>query len=102
MSNIEWQERIVDGQFLVDSGLLYMINREILHPIGLALSVTTDGKLLIKAMLDKPEEMIFKKEMVIKGYAKFKQFMLSFGNQQIEKRQEKLGWGTQPQIYGEK
>jgi hypothetical protein len=100
MSDSKQPEQI-SGQFLVDSGLLYIINREILHPVGLALTVTNNGAILLKSALDNPEIMVFNRETVIAGYAKFKKFMASLGNQNMDIRKEKLGWTTQSQIYGE-
>jgi hypothetical protein len=91
----------ISGQFLIDSGLLYMINREILHPVGLALSITSNGTILLKSALDNPAIMVFNRETVITGYAKFKKFMKTLGNRQMDIRKDKLGWTTQPQIYGE-
>jgi hypothetical protein len=97
----QWRERQVDGQYLVDSGLLYMINRDYLHPVGLALTVKS-GAICLKDSRLEPEKMIFTKEVVIAGYAKLRKFMEEFGNAQMERRVTELGWSTQPQLYGEK
>jgi hypothetical protein len=101
-NNEQWNQRPVDSKFLIDSGLLYIINRDFMHPLGLALTINKEGSISIKDCRAEPEKMTFTRDVVVAGYKKLRKFMEEFGNLQMDKRIAKLGWSTQPQIYGEK
>lgn len=69
--------------FLLTSGLLFEINRRILHPYGLALSVTVDSEtdkpttafaVQIWDNTDDPEGISFEEETFKAGLAKFQAF----------------------------
>jgi hypothetical protein len=96
---LDWSKRVADEQFLLDSGLLFDINRQMLHPIGLSLVVVkqTDGtlRLKLKDSREKPEAFFYKKEEYETAYWKYKKFMKDYGYKQWRKREEKLGWGLQ-------
>lgn len=86
-------------RFLIDSGLLFEINRATLHIFGIALaaSTNTDGqlKLLLKDSRSDPAALTFTCEEFTAGKAKLQAFLTSFGHAQLEKRRKKLGFGTQ-------
>lgn len=94
-----WMERPADIKFLLDSGLLYMINKEVLHPVGLALVAKQkqDGTLSlgIKDSRSEPHLLAYNKVDYGKAQDKFRKFMKEFGNGQLDKRRKHLGWGTQ-------
>lgn len=96
---ISWKDRTIDPQFLIDSGLLFEINRTILHPVGLALTIKKDeqGKqaISIKDNREAPEQLIFGKDLRDACKAKLSKFMQEFGNAQIDKRIKRLGWACQ-------
>lgn len=88
------------AKFLDESGLLFTINRDILHPLGLAMSVTEDeqgsymGKMWV---VDAPEGIIFSQETFDEGVRKYNQFLLSIGvDKKLRTRREKLGYVVQP------
>lgn len=91
------------ARFLVDSGLLFEINRQILHPLGLALSVDVDpdnSKWLAidgiyKVSSDDKEGFIFDEETFKLGARKLELFMLKEGSKKIEDRKESLGYVVQ-------
>lgn len=90
---MEWEKRVIDANFLIDSGLVFEINRTILHLVGLALTVE-DNKLTLLDRRNTPEYK-FNKEVYTMGEEKLKRFMTEFGNKQMEKRRKKLGYGYQ-------
>jgi hypothetical protein len=73
------------ANFLVDSGLLFEINRRILHPLGLALCVTTseeeipnEGPSSTFSILDAredPEGWCFEDDTYLEGKAKLDAFL---------------------------
>ena len=95
----QWLEKPADIQFLLDSGLLFVINREVLHPLGLALIAKKDeqGKvgLAVKDGREKPEELLFANPVRDACQLKLRQFMKAFGHTQMHKRRKALGWACQ-------
>lgn len=115
------QPKRIEPQFLLDSGLLFAINYQILHPLGLALEVyiadeendlylITEGKdkdpLKVKMgkvalgqiwdYREDEEGMTFEEKTYIEGKKKYNEFMNSFGTKRIRDRLEKLGFILQP------
>ncbi len=111
----------IEPQFLLDSGLLFAINHQILHPLGLALEVyctdkendlflITEGKdknpmkvKMGKVALgqiwdyrDNEEGMTFEEKTFEEGIKKYNEFMNNFGTEKIRTRLEKLGFILQP------
>lgn len=85
------------AQFLLDSGLLFEINRQILHPFGLALPVEIDddGKAAFGEIIDfrsDPEGFVYDEEAFEVGKIKYSQFLAEFGNERLETRRELLGY----------
>lgn len=95
------------ANFLCDSGLLFEINRRILHPMGLALAVQfpDDGELdpsLETATINildnrnDPEGWVFDEETLTEGQAKLEKFVAENGIvQKLMTRRAQLGFVTQ-------
>ena len=85
-------------RFMVDNGLLFEINRKVLHPLGLALIIDVDynnrRKLAITGLIetDDPEGFIFDEETFELGMEKFSKYMKRIGDKRLESRQEKFGF----------
>ncbi len=90
-----WASKPADVKFLLDSGLLFEINRQVLHPLGLALTAKLDGSLQIKDSRAKPELLLFSQELLRSCRLKFKQFMAAYGNKQMDRRAKLLGQSCQ-------
>ncbi|MEW6555103.1 MAG: hypothetical protein AB1384_12555 [Actinomycetota bacterium] len=92
-------------RFLLDSGLLFEINRSILHPYGLALNLSiTEAKedeseqVQIAGLLDyrdDPEGIIFAPETYEQGLKKYEAFWQE-NQARLEERVERLGFIVQP------
>lgn len=100
MSETNWAERSADFKFLADSGLLFEINRSILHLFGLALTLKQDenGVITLGELKDcrsQPETLLFDQATYTIGNDKLKAFMMEFGNRQLERREAALGFGCQ-------
>jgi hypothetical protein len=95
-------KRIKSAKFLLDSGLLFEINRRVLHPFGLALEVISDNNgnpLHIGDLWDyrnDPEGIIFGDDILEAGSAKFEKFLEEFGNAKLKERVKALGYIVQP------
>lgn len=92
--------RIPAGQFLLDSGLLFEINRTILHPLGLALEVQVnpDGPAEFGDLWDyrdDPEGMLYGPENFAAGRAKYYATMRAWGHTKREERRRRLGYVVQ-------
>lgn len=91
----DWSKAEIDCDFLVDSGLLFEMNRQMLHPVGIAAMVckAPDGtkRLAFKDYRDAPESAVFDPGVLELGRRKFVRFMKSFGHRQMDRRSRKLG-----------
>lgn len=111
----------IDPKFLADSGLLFKINRDILHPFGLALEIyqgyqSAELKMIVKEddgteredkvsfeaplgqvwdYRDDPEGMLYDLKTLCHGEEKLKKFMEEFGNQKIVQRKHEIGFVRQ-------
>ena len=91
-------------QFLLDSGLLFTINHQILSPFGLVLAINLgdnqeEDEMSIDGIWDyrdNPEGIIFDNETFIVGSEKFQKFMDEFGEEKLQKRHDVLGYIHQP------
>ena len=87
------------GVFLLETGLLYEINRTILHPLGLALEVEIDkdGSRVggLWDFRDDPEGIIYGKKMLEAGEAKYMKYMKSVGVAKMKSREAALGFVVQ-------
>src|SRR5690606_6431924 len=87
-------------RFLVDNGLIFEINRKVLHPLGLALEVgihpdnskwvTIQG---VSTVDDSDEEgFLYDEETYKVGAEKYKAFMDKVGNERVSLREGVLGY----------
>jgi hypothetical protein len=93
--------RIPAGEFLLTTGLLFEINRKILHPFGLALEVMEQEDemgqhhiVVSEGLLDlrsDPEGIIFGERAFIEGKNRLNKFLDEYGRQKLLLRKEKLG-----------
>jgi len=85
------------GQFLSDTGLLYEINRRVLHPFGLALEIiknTETGDVNIGGIWDYrdcEEGIEFQHSEQEIGEKKYWKFIVDHGIEKLLKRYEALG-----------
>jgi len=97
---VKKNKTIPAAEFLYNSGLLFEINRLLLHPIGLALQVELDdnGKVRplrnIQDFRDEPEGLIFPEEAVIAGQEKLATFMQTV-KKPLTIREKMLGFVVQ-------
>ncbi len=90
------------GEFLIDSGLLFEINRRVLHPYGLALAVTADTTqeprtaepMMVWDYRDDPEGINFADEGLREGEAKLAATVEAFQGK-FGMRREALGYVIQ-------
>lgn len=92
-----WIEDEINADYLLNSGLLFEINRTYLHPVGIALTVK-NHQLQFKDSREYPENLFFDKETMIKGYEKARMFWSEYGTKQNSIREKKLGSGVQPWV----
>lgn len=90
------------GQFLYESGLLFEINRRVLHPLGMALMLEWDelaGEYVLTNSLwdnsDHPHGLRFDDATLLMGEEKLWQFMEEFGVGKMQERQRELGFVVQ-------
>lgn len=85
-------------KFLLDNGLIFEINRRVLHPFGLALVVDIDREnrrqLAITALAETedPEGFLYDAEAFGVGIEKFEKFLRKTGQARLDSRKEKLGF----------
>ncbi len=90
-----------DAKFLLDSGLLFEINRRVLHPLGLALVVIydeeTDTATLSQELweVDDPEGIIFDDDLLVPAEARLKAYMDKEGDAKHLQRKKTLGYVVQ-------
>ena len=94
------ERKYMDLDELRSSGLLFHINKEILHPIGLALEVTVeeDGSSRISGVWDArddPEGITYVDEVLVNGIAKYEFYMERQGGTAMARRLKALGFIVQ-------
>lgn len=77
---------------LLETGLLFEINRKILHPFGLALSPTEKNELELIRGIDDPEGFVYDEETFITSSRKFSEFFSKHGEALLAKRKWNLGY----------
>lgn len=93
--------KTVTPKELLDWGLIFEINRSVLHPLGLAIAVemTEKGEVFFSNGVwdsrDDPEGIIFAKDAFERGDAKYQNFMDKFGTARCEERTKVLGYTVQ-------
>lgn len=81
------------ARFLVDNGILFEINRQVLHPLGLELhlQVQEDGTMCELVLEDNrriPQPMYFTHDEFEEGRAKYEEYMREEGRRNIQKRRK--------------
>jgi hypothetical protein len=81
------------AHFLKDQGILFEINRQVLHPLGLELALTCDddGELVRLEILDNRSvegPIFFPADAFEEGRQKFEQYMDEHGRRNIQKRRQ--------------
>lgn len=90
-------------RFLLDTGLLFEINRQVLHPLGLALAISIDNenedKVKVDTLFDAREELegiYYSDEVFNDSIKKFEKYLeLPINDKRDENRVEKLGYKVQ-------
>lgn len=100
MEVTERELKRLDIKFLRDSGLLFEINRRVLHPLGLALEVfiEDDGTEVIKSLWDcrhDPEGILYAEDLLPLGAGKITRYMSEQGIEALNKRFNTLGYVIQ-------
>ncbi|MFA5758039.1 MAG: hypothetical protein WC942_01480 [Clostridia bacterium] len=86
------------ARYLLDNGLLFEINRRVLHPLGLALVAEIDKsnkkQIVLSGIIETQDEegYFFDSDSFEVGNEKFVSFMTKIGNKRIENRKKKAGF----------
>jgi hypothetical protein len=86
------------GKFLIDKGLVFEINRKVLHPLGLALVIDLDPqnkkRLIITGIMETQDQegFLYDDETFTVGDKKYNQYLKEEGNDRLEFRKTKLGF----------
>lgn len=81
------------ASFLVDNGILFEINRQVLHPLGLELNLqaTADGEtceIVVEDNRGVPEPIYFTPGEFEEGRRKYQAYMRENGRRNIQKRRQ--------------
>lgn len=94
-----WRAEERDARDLVESGLLFEVNRRVFHPLGLALAVDFDGRShRISRRLVRttdPGGLEFSADALRDGYERLSTFMREGGYERLAARYERLGYRSQ-------
>lgn len=89
-------------RFLLDNGLLFEINRRVLHPLGLVLVTDIDWEDDKKVLLDglysaddDLEGIVFDPETFEEGRKRYQEFLERDGQTRLDAREQKLGFVVQ-------
>ncbi|MEJ2539246.1 MAG: hypothetical protein P8188_04645 [Gemmatimonadota bacterium] len=80
-------------EFLKDHGILFEINRQVLHPLGLELHfhLDDDGRITGIDLEDNrgiPQPICFTPEAFHEGRSKYEEYLTSHGRRNIQKRRQ--------------
>jgi hypothetical protein len=90
---------VVAARFLYESGLLFEINRAIMHPNGLALAVSTDDRGAIVGFAGIQDHRAEEHELLFAKGSVGKERLIKFQNEcggKYLRRQKKMGYVVQP------
>jgi len=88
-------------RFLVDNGLVFEINRKVLHPLGLAMIVDVDPKnrrqLAVTALVETKDDegFVYDEEAFAVGKDKYEKFLEKAGQERLDSRKAKYGFVEQ-------
>lgn len=90
------------ARLLLDSGLLHLMNRTVMHPVGLVLGFEDNRGELTPVLIDRREHPIcrFTEREFAAGMARFARFMDEQGRATTERRRKLLGYVTQKTAAG--
>ncbi len=91
----DWKARRVDGAYLVDSGLLFEINRSTLHLVGISMFVNPDGSLGLRDSRSEPEKLWFSDDTLKAATLKLRKYMAECGSPALERRRKVRKRGCQ-------
>lgn len=79
--------------FLEENGILFEMNRQVLHPLGLELHLTCgeDGELARLEIVDnrdRPEPIFFSSEAFENGRERYQRYMAEQGKRNVQKRRQ--------------
>jgi hypothetical protein len=100
MENNKSEVEYIKGftRYLLDNGLIFEINRKILHPLGMALVVEIDTgnkkKIVIKGLLttEDAEGFLFDEETFRYGVEKYEKFLDKIGQERLDRREKECGF----------
>ncbi|MDT8340059.1 MAG: hypothetical protein RQ751_00985 [Longimicrobiales bacterium] len=80
-------------EFLTENGVLFEVNRQVLHPLGLELQIHLDpeGNVTGIELLDNrdnPEPIFFSPEAFLEGREKYQRYLREAGRRNIQKRRQ--------------
>lgn len=81
-------------QFLKENGLLFEMNRAVLHPLGLTLQIDDDGRVEL-LRTDDPAGMVFPANAFIEGESRMLEYMAKEGSSRLASRQAFLRYVEQ-------
>lgn len=82
------------GQYLIDTGLLFQINRTCLHMFGLSLRIDKD-KIVLDDKRDRPELCVYPVKTIETARKKYDKFLKDEGFQISSARQRALNYTIQ-------
>lgn len=98
-TSLNFRSDEIDIDYIIESGLLFEINRTIFHLFGMALTVKIDeqGKKQwsFKDLRERPEEAHFSPEVFRQGKKKLEKFLSEFGRAQVSRRSYCMGASCQ-------
>jgi hypothetical protein len=85
------------AMFLFETGILYKINKAVLHPLGYALAIGKheNGEMSILGLIDyttNPQGATYTKEAFEVGRQKFKRHLQEKGSARLKMRKQALGY----------
>ena len=94
------------AEFLLDSGLLFEINRVVLHPMGLALGINNEADPAEMYLVDHRHDLegiIFEDDTFVEGETKMRKFFIENKlARKFSERLEKLGFVVQGSPNGKR
>jgi hypothetical protein len=94
---MNWLEAKLTPDYLLESGLLFEVNRTYFHLFGLSLAIQ-DGALVLLDSRREPEKLKFDRFTMARGQERLRTFLAKFGHAQMDRRRDKLGWSVQPSV----
>jgi hypothetical protein len=99
--------KYMDLREFLDSGLLFEINRTVLHPLGLAMEVTVSSEdpssVTISGIWDcrdEEEGVTYAPETFVRGSEKYQRFLDESGGERLRMRARRLGFVLQTKPEG--